>query len=472
MSQNLKPSSFYNEDAEASDSEETSVPNSSHKSAPTNEDDPKTVNQNSPLIATYENALAPDANTGRISNTSGETEETITSDEGEANAAACSHLAGVEKLSVNEEIKELFKFVLQYTPQTIQLEFKLKPFNPEFIPAVGNADPFIKIPRPDKKITTLGLTVLDEPAGKQSDPTALDLQLRVITKGSDIRSMAVKTIKNAALHPDQVKNWIDSVEKIHKSSPPTSVLYSKSMPDTDYLMQEWPAEFEELLSSIELPSADLSCSLETYIDVICSILDIPVYSNRVQSLHVLFSLYTAFRDVQMFYSIDEKNELNKVTAAETNILHNKKFQSSSNVISYVSSPSPENLRNDRASSNASVSIKKSSAKKSKLHQETSPALENLLHDEQYFPSKKFEQSNVIEQLHRTAVKSARKKNKSTVKSSSSKQSIKKKVFSKDVLSENTNPNEKKLPNTQKLIDRNERSSFSSASSVKSSTSVH
>ncbi len=33
----------------------------------------------------------------------------------------------------------------RYTPQTIELEHKLKPFIPDFIPAVGDIDAFIKV---------------------------------------------------------------------------------------------------------------------------------------------------------------------------------------------------------------------------------------------------------------------------------------------------------------------------------------
>ena len=42
------------------------------------------------------------------------------------------------------------------------------------------------------------------------------------------------------------------------------------MPDIDYLMQEWPAEFEGVLSSTHLPTADLDCDLATYVEIICS----------------------------------------------------------------------------------------------------------------------------------------------------------------------------------------------------------
>ena len=50
-----------------------------------------------------------------------------------------------ENLNVSPEIKELFAHVMRYTPQTIDLETRFKPFIPEYIPAVGDIDAFIKV---------------------------------------------------------------------------------------------------------------------------------------------------------------------------------------------------------------------------------------------------------------------------------------------------------------------------------------
>ena len=50
-----------------------------------------------------------------------------------------------ENLNVSQEIKELFAHVMRYTPQTIDLETRFKPFIPEYIPAVGDIDAFIKV---------------------------------------------------------------------------------------------------------------------------------------------------------------------------------------------------------------------------------------------------------------------------------------------------------------------------------------
>ena len=53
--------------------------------------------------------------------------------------------AEYENLPVSSDIKELFQYITRYTPQTIELEHKLKPFIPDYIPAVGDIDAFIKV---------------------------------------------------------------------------------------------------------------------------------------------------------------------------------------------------------------------------------------------------------------------------------------------------------------------------------------
>lgn len=47
----------------------------------------------------------------------------------------------------------------RYKPHNIELETKLKPFIPDYIPSIGGIDEFIKVPRPDGKTDFLGLKV-------------------------------------------------------------------------------------------------------------------------------------------------------------------------------------------------------------------------------------------------------------------------------------------------------------------------
>ena len=50
-----------------------------------------------------------------------------------------------EHLQVSSEIRELFKHISRYTPQNINLDCRLIPFVPEYIPAIGDIDAFIKV---------------------------------------------------------------------------------------------------------------------------------------------------------------------------------------------------------------------------------------------------------------------------------------------------------------------------------------
>lgn len=65
----------------------------------------------------------------------------------------------------------------------------------DFIPAVGDIDAFIKVPRPDGQKDTLGLTVLDEPCTMQSDPAVLQLQLRAVAKQSSAKAVVSLSTK-------------------------------------------------------------------------------------------------------------------------------------------------------------------------------------------------------------------------------------------------------------------------------------
>ncbi|XP_005988205.1 intraflagellar transport protein 46 homolog isoform X2 [Latimeria chalumnae] len=221
-----------------------------------------------------------------------------------------------EHLPVSADVKELFQYITRYTPQSIELEHKLKPFIPDFIPAVGDIDAFLKVPRPDGKPDNLGLLVVDEPCIKQSDPTVLSLWLSENSKQHSITQIKVKSLENAEKNPKAVDNWIESISELHRSKPPANVHYARSMPDIETLMQEWPPEFEELLGKVSLPTADINCDLGEYIDVICSILDVPVYKSRTQSLHVLFTLYSEFKNSQHFKALAEgKKERSSTSSA-------------------------------------------------------------------------------------------------------------------------------------------------------------
>lgn len=242
-----------------------------------------------------------------------EEEETSEEEEDEDNAHAPTFEGGYnpadfENLAVSADIKELFQYIGRYTPQQVELDHKLKPFIPDFIPAVGDIDAFITVTRPDNKIDKLGLACIDEPCAKQSDPTVLDLQIRAITKQTHFRAMQVSSVEDAVKNPRAIDSWINNISELHRQKPPPSVHYSKNMPDFDHLMEEWPSEMEDLLSKISLPNADLDCELKDYVDIICALLDVPIHQNRIHSLHLLFTLYSEFKNSQHFQKMNQQTE--------------------------------------------------------------------------------------------------------------------------------------------------------------------
>ncbi len=197
----------------------------------------------------------------------------------------------------------------RYTPQAIELETRFKPFIPEFIPAVGDIDAFIKVPRPDLQSEKVGLSVLDEPAAKQSDPSVLDLQLRAISKRSSQKQVVVKKVDNTEKSAKDIDKWIKDISDLHRSKPPPSVHYSKPMPDIDTLMQEWPGVVEDILKETGIPTAEFECDVATYVDIISALLDVPIHKSRIQSLHVFFSLFSAFKHSQHFNQMAAENNL-------------------------------------------------------------------------------------------------------------------------------------------------------------------
>ncbi|KAL5104255.1 hypothetical protein TcWFU_004274 [Taenia crassiceps] len=241
-----------------------------------------------------------------------EGDEDIDSDANENESSHLGALAGLynptdfEHLIVSPEVKEMFQHIQRYIPQKMDLETRLQPFIPEYIAAVGDADAFLKIPRPDGKPDNLGLTLLDEPSTDQSDSTLLDLQLRAISKRKTAKEMAVKSIEDPERNGKEIDKWIKSITNLHLSKPPPAVHYTKPMPDLTSLMSEWPEDFEKALKTAGIPTALLGCNLKEYVEIICAMMDVPVYSNRVESLHLLFSVYMEFKNSQHFQKSENK----------------------------------------------------------------------------------------------------------------------------------------------------------------------
>lgn len=215
--------------------------------------------------------------------------------------------------ALSGELRRLFDYVDAYTPLDIELDTVLKPFIPDYVPAIGDIDAFIKVPRPDDEANTLGLTVLDEPCGKQSNPITLDLKLRALSKATTLAPQLVGTVGSHrdAQGSKAISKWISLVEDLHKDKPAAAVQYGRPMPDIDELMQVWPTSIERALQDVQLPKEDLDLSLEDTVKVYCTLLDIPttsdkgsandaVSNNLIEALHVMFTLYSTFNSSQHF----------------------------------------------------------------------------------------------------------------------------------------------------------------------------
>ncbi|KAA0189317.1 hypothetical protein HAZT_HAZT000506 [Hyalella azteca] len=135
--------------------------------------------------------------------------------------------AEYENLNVSPEIRELFSFITNYTPQAIELEHRLRPYIPDYIPAVGDIDAFIKILPPDNSETKVGLTELDEPSARQSDATVLDLQLRSLAKHTTTKTLSIKTVESADKNPKVIEKWVRDISDLHRAKPAPTVHYSK-----------------------------------------------------------------------------------------------------------------------------------------------------------------------------------------------------------------------------------------------------
>lgn len=74
-------------------------------------------------------------------------------------------------------------------------------------------------------------------------------------------------------------------------------------------MQEWPSEIDTYFQTVQAPTAKLDCSLEQYVDICLSLVDIPVHNkSRIHALHLLFSLYSEFKHSQHFRNLSSENE--------------------------------------------------------------------------------------------------------------------------------------------------------------------
>lgn len=233
----------------------------------------------------------------------------------------------------------------------MHIDYVLQPFIPEFIPAVGDIDAFLKVVTPplhnDRRgvgafIAKLGVDTLDEPAGQQSEPALLHMKLRSMSThigagtggsggsgggggGGATPASRGGTGANAKLplvpiarQAKDVEKWIHEIQQLHISQQQAypmalqqqqqQLLQSNSqqqrrqVADIDALMNEWPAELERALGTMGFPNAYLDCSLEFYVRMVCGLLDIGLpaaavatQADYIYALNTLFNLYMAVK---------------------------------------------------------------------------------------------------------------------------------------------------------------------------------
>ncbi|EYC03459.1 hypothetical protein Y032_0094g2771 [Ancylostoma ceylanicum] len=205
----------------------------------------------------------------------------------------------------NQEEQQLLSFIDAYQPEEIHPRPLLRLFIMDYMPAIGDIDAMIKIPRPDEVEDNIGITQLDEPAIQQSDPTILAMQLHRASR--DVMTQndtPVKLLERADKVTHEIDKWINNIKELHRTRPSQSTVQFRSpMPDIENLMQEFHPHFEQALEGVKLPTTELDIDLEEYADICLGLLDIPVNRGRIQSLHCLFLLYKEFKNSQHFKNL-------------------------------------------------------------------------------------------------------------------------------------------------------------------------
>ena len=105
-----------------------------------------------------------------------------------------------------------------------------------------------------------------------------------------------KGIENAATNSTEIDQWIETVKQQNRERPSSTVYYEENMPDLQELATRiWSEEFADaalLGDGGTTIDPDLDLTMEEYAQVICSLLDVPVYEGSIiQSLHMVMSLF-------------------------------------------------------------------------------------------------------------------------------------------------------------------------------------
>ncbi|GIQ82241.1 intraflagellar transport complex B protein 46 [Kipferlia bialata] len=156
--------------------------------------------------------------------------------------------------------------------------------------------------QPDGVEDPLGLSVIDEPALEQSQPTVLELRLRDLLRAPVDASVFGMGLEVRSVRQDarDIDSWIAQLDQLHTTQPPAEISYSCPLPEMDTLLAQWDPSFEALLRKCVLPDFDIDLETEEMARLCCALVDIPTGINQVESLHLLFALYSEIVSNQHF----------------------------------------------------------------------------------------------------------------------------------------------------------------------------
>jgi intraflagellar transport protein 46 len=219
----------------------------------------------------------------------------------EGGSPAPAYLQDYSNLNVSSDIKSMFKYIGTFKPIQVEIESKIKCFIPEFMPAIGTLDNFVKVFFPCLKTCSQMQPKQTQLLTAQTHGTVLELQFLSTAKTQMSKRINIRSIERAEKSPAEITRWIKSIADLHRNKPPPTVTYKKPMPDIENLMQIWPEEFEAELKDLKMPPAEIDLTTKEFATISCALVDIPVHAESiVQSLHVLFTLYSEFRSNQHF----------------------------------------------------------------------------------------------------------------------------------------------------------------------------
>lgn len=251
---------------------------------------------------------------------------------------------------LSADVLSLLEHIDRFVPTHTELPTQLKPFIPSYEPVISVPELFLFIPPPtavaDRSTDTLfcelnrpGLRSVAEPSIlHQSDRTLL-VELMAKHKGAgggdgveggssavfELQQRPLGSLAQAGVHdPGQraalqlkLSAFLKKIETIRSeqaSLQSSKVVYSRAMPSIDSLMQVWPEQVERESALLDAVCGENNSNgswgpdLELQVRVVCALLDIPVHppardksskseqKSLIEALHVLFTLFTEFRD--------------------------------------------------------------------------------------------------------------------------------------------------------------------------------